>query len=124
MNRDISRRCFIGRGAAALVLRANTCMPCVSRDTPPNVLCIISDNLRDAVVGMVKYPQAISPNIARLVQRGVRYSHAYSNVPLCGSSRARLLSSRAPWTTGYYRYDQQHSNSRCSETLSPLWNIS
>ena len=56
----------------------------------PNVVFIICDDLNDAIEGLGGHPQAITPNIDRLMSRGVRFANAQSNVPICGPSRAAL----------------------------------
>jgi endo-1,4-beta-xylanase len=73
----------------------------------PNVLVIICDDLNDSIEGMGGHPQARTPNIDRLAQRGVRFTNAASNCPLCGPSRASMWSGLYPHTTGYYGYKQQ-----------------
>ncbi len=70
----------------------------------PNVLFIVCDDLNDAVSGMGGHPQARTPNIERLMRRGVRFTNAQTNVPICGPSRASFLSGIAPWTSGHCGY--------------------
>lgn len=74
-----------------------------------NILTIICDDLNDSIEGMGGHPQAKTPNIDRLIKRGVRFTSAASNVPLCGPSRASLWSGLHPTTTGYYGADQQNN---------------
>jgi len=74
-----------------------------SRQGRPNVLFIICDDLNDSVAGMGGHPQAKTPNIDRLMRRGVRFTNAHSNAPLCGPSRASLWSGLYPSTTGFYK---------------------
>ncbi|VGO22113.1 endo-1,4-beta-xylanase [Pontiella sulfatireligans] len=73
----------------------------------PNIVVIICDDLNDSIAGMGGHPQASTPNIDRLAKRGVRFTNAASNCPLCGPSRASLWSGLHPTTTGYYGYKQQ-----------------
>ena len=67
-----------------------------------NMIFIICDDLNDAITGMSRHPQAKTPNIDRLMEMGVLFTHAYANVALCGPSRASLLSGLYPHVTGYY----------------------
>ena len=71
----------------------------------PNLLFICCDDLNDAISGLGGHPQAITPNLDKLCQRGVRFTNAQVNVPICGPSRASFLSGLAPWTSGYYGYN-------------------
>jgi arylsulfatase A-like enzyme len=81
--------------------------------TKPNLLFICCDDLNDAIAGLGGHPQAHTPNLDRLCQRGVRFTNGQVNVPICGPSRASFLSGLAPWTTGYYGYNFGHD---------PWWN--
>tara|TARA_B100000809_G_C15113994_1_gene521703 strand:- start:832 stop:2457 length:1626 start_codon:yes stop_codon:yes gene_type:complete len=83
----------------------------------PNVVFIICDDLNDAIEGMGGHPQAITPNINKLMQNGVRFTNAQSNVPLCGPSRASLWSGLLPSTTGFYGYKQQQNHWRKNDVL-------
>ncbi len=83
----------------------------------PNLLLIICDDLNDAIHGMGGHPQAITPHIDQLSSRGVRYTSAQCNAPLCGPSRASLWSGLYPHTTGYYGYNQQRNRWRNNKIL-------
>jgi arylsulfatase A-like enzyme len=84
----------------------------------PNVIVIICDDLNDAIHGMGGHPQAITPNIDRLAQQGVRFTNAQCNAPICGPSRASLWSGLYPHTTGYFGYNQQQNHWRRNKVLS------
>jgi arylsulfatase A-like enzyme len=84
----------------------------------PNVILIICDDLNDSVDGMGGHPQAYTPNIKRLEEKGVRFTNAHCNAPICGPSRASLWSGLLPSTSGYYGYAQQQNNWREFDKLS------
>ncbi len=70
--------------------------------TPPNVLFIAIDDLNDWVGCLGGHPQALTPHIDRLAQRGMNFTNAHCQAPLCGPSRASLLTGRYPHVIGMY----------------------
>jgi arylsulfatase A-like enzyme len=68
----------------------------------PNVLMICVDDLNDWIGCMGGHPLAKTPNIDKLASRGILFTNAHCQVPLCGPSRASLLSGLRPSTTGIY----------------------
>src|SRR3546814_14490088 len=62
----------------------------------PNVLLILVDDLKPAL-GTYGDRTAITPNMDRLAQRGVRFDLAYANQAVCAPSRIHLMSgARSP----------------------------
>jgi iduronate 2-sulfatase len=69
--------------------------------TKPNILFIAIDDLRDWV-HYLGYDQAKTPNLDRLAQRSVTFTHAYCASPVCNPSRTALMSGQRSSTTGVY----------------------
>src|SRR6476660_4560389 len=82
------------------------CLP-LTRQAPaqqpakPNILFIAIDDLRDWV-HYLGYEQVKTPNLDRLSQRGVTFTHAYCASPVCNPSRTALMSGQRSSTTGVY----------------------
>ena len=67
-----------------------------------NVLFIAIDDLNDYVNcmnGSIKVP---TPNIDKLAQRGTIFTNAHCQAPICGPSRASIMTGLYPSTTGNY----------------------
>jgi arylsulfatase A-like enzyme len=85
----------------------------------PNLVFIVCDDLNDSIEGMGGHPQAITPNINRLMQMGTQFTNAHCNSPICGPSRASFLSGLYPHTTGEFGYNQNRRASwRVNEVIA------
>ena len=73
------------------------------RDTTRrNVLLISVDDLNDWVGCLGGHPQARTPAIDALAERGTLFANAHCQSPVCNPSRASLLTGRYPHATGIY----------------------
>lgn len=70
----------------------------------PNVLFICIDDLRPEL-GCYGAEQVKSPNIDQLASEGLLFNRAYCNVPVCGASRASLLTGVLPTSNRFVQYD-------------------
>ena len=68
----------------------------------PNVLLIAVDDLNDWVGVLGGHPQARTPNMDRMAERGVLFSNAHCQAPVCNPSRASVMTSLYPSSTGIY----------------------
>lgn len=75
--------------------------PAAGQDRP-NVLFIAVDDLNDWVGFLGGHPQVKTPNMDRLAARGVAFTNAHCQAPLCNPSRASILTGRRPSSTGIY----------------------
>lgn len=69
---------------------------------PPNVLLICVDDLNDWIGPLRGHPQVQTPCIDRLARRGVTFTNAHCQSPLCNPSRTSFLTGLRPSTTGVY----------------------
>lgn len=72
----------------------------------PNVLFIAIDDLNDWIGALGGHPQARTPNLDRLAERGVLFTHAYTVVPACNPSRAALMTGIPAHQSGVYLNSQ------------------
>lgn len=96
-------------------------------DLQPNILWIITDDHRpdsisaynQAVHGQSNSPLGYieSPNADQLAQEGVLFTHAFTNSPVCGPSRAALHSGRYPFRTGRFAFELSHPGPDFSKPL-------
>ena len=65
----------------------------------PNVLMLIVDDLNDWVGPLGGHPNTRTPNIDRLADKGTVFTNAHASAPLCGPSRASIMTGLAPSST-------------------------
>ena len=68
----------------------------------PNILFIAIDDLNDWIGCLDGHPQVRTPHIDALAEQGMLFTEAHCAAPVCGPSRAAIMSGRRPWTTGVY----------------------
>ena len=71
--------------------------------SPRNILFIAVDDLNDWVGSLGGHPQAITPHMDRLAERGLLFTNAHCTAPGCNASRTSLLMGLRPSTTGIYQ---------------------
>ncbi|WP_375582614.1 sulfatase [Cyclobacterium xiamenense] len=76
----------------------------------PNVLFIIADDLTTTAVSSYENSAGYTPNIDRLAREGTRFTRAYCQYPVCGPSRASLMSGYYPHATGTFGYVSGRDN--------------
>jgi iduronate 2-sulfatase len=69
----------------------------------PNVLFLAADDLRPEI-DVFGASRMVTPNFARLAQRGVRFDRAYCNIAVCGASRASLMKGLRPTPQRFTSY--------------------
>lgn len=101
----INRRHFLLGGAGALAASTTACQFEWFKQLKkeyPNVLMLIVDDLNDWVGPMGGHPNTKTPNIDRLASEATVFTNAHAPAPICGPSRASIMTGLAPATTGIY----------------------
>jgi arylsulfatase A-like enzyme len=114
---------FLRYASAAVALTLGVSMPLIHAEEAkkPNVLLIAIDDLNDWIGCLGGHPQAKTPNIDRLAARGVLFKNAHCQSPVCNPSRASMMTSLHPATTGIYFLNPDLSESPIAKknTLLP-----
>jgi len=71
----------------------------------PNVLMIVVDDL--APVGSTFGGPVSLPAIDALAERGVSFQTNFANIPVCGASRASMMSGLAPTSSRFLTFDSR-----------------
>ncbi len=80
-------------------------LPRPATKKPPNVLCIIADDLNSWIGALGRQPDVRTPAIDALARRGTLFTHAYCAVPDCNASRMSVFTGCLPTTTGIYGHE-------------------
>ena len=86
----------------------------------PNILLIVADDL-NADLGAFGVTAARTPNLDRLIARGVKFDRAYCQFPLCSPSRESFLSGRRPETTGAIAQGRMVRDAHPDATYPPAY---
>lgn len=89
--------CILAILSASLALE-----PLSTGVTRPNVLLIMIDDQNDWVGCLKGHPLAKTPHIDALAARGMLFTNAHCQAPLCNPSRTSLLTGLRPSTTGIH----------------------
>ncbi|MFW5757344.1 MAG: sulfatase [Bacteroidota bacterium] len=87
---------------------------------PLNVLFIASDDMRYQANAFGQ-ENMITPGLDRLASEGVTFNRAYCNVPVCGASRASLLSGVRPTQNRFLNYYTRKDNDFPDHPSLPMW---
>ncbi len=87
------------KNALRLTLLVLILLPILGYSQKPNILFIIADDL-NTQIGPYMGINEHTPNLSRLADEGVKFDRAYCQFPLCGPSRASLMSGLYPETNG------------------------
>lgn len=97
----------IGEGAATTPARGD------SEGVRPNIVLIIADDLNTRIGSYVDSTITVrTPNLDRLARSGARFTRAYSQYPVCGPSRASILSGLYPESNGVTNNSFETGNHR------------
>lgn len=86
----------------AITLLGRVPVSVAEEDGRPNVLLIAVDDLNDWVECLSGHPDTKTPNIDRLAERGVLFTNAHCQGPICNPSRTSIMFGLRPSTSGIY----------------------
>jgi len=89
-----------------------------AQNKKPNIIFVLADDL--GIDGVSSYGADLfkTPQIDQLAKNGIRYTNAYT-APLCGPSRAMILTGRYAFRTGAVNQDQTGEFTPAQETMMP-----
>ncbi|MEL6686175.1 MAG: sulfatase-like hydrolase/transferase [Pseudomonadota bacterium] len=73
----------------------------ISEPQPPNIILIVADDLGWADVSTYGLDRVPTPNIDRIAEQGVAFTHGYVSSPACAPSRAALMTGQYPQSFGF-----------------------
>ena len=86
----------------------------------PNIIFILADDLGIGDVGCYGADIYKTPNIDKLASQGIRFTNAFT-APLCGPSRATILTGRHLFRTGATNQDATGEMKPSVETFMPAY---
>ena len=103
---------------SGLILILLILLPCSALATDrSNVLFIAVDDLNDFPTFCDRYPDARTPHMDRLADQGMVFTRAHCQFPLCGPSRASVMSGLHPFTMGYDNHMKDEALERRASEL-------
>ena len=70
----------------------------------PNIILILSDQLRGDCLSCLGHPVAETPNLDQLAGEGIQFRRAYSPCPSCVPARRSLMTGMTPYRAGMVGY--------------------
>lgn len=86
----------------------------------PNVIYIMTDQQSAIAMSCAGNPDVHTPNMDRLAANGVRFTNAYTAMPLSGPARAAMFTGYMPSESGMLENEVPLVDSLCGNTLGTL----
>lgn len=74
------------------------------KETSPNIVVILCDDLGYGDLSSFGHPVIKTPNLDKMAEDGIKFTSFYSAAPVCSPSRAGLLTGRSPNRAGIYDF--------------------
>jgi len=100
MQQQTRRRFLKNIGMAMLASALSPLVRCSAKNTRPNVVFIIGDDISWNDLGCYGHPTIRTPNIDKLAREGVRFTSAFLTASSCSPSRCSIISGRYPHNSG------------------------
>jgi len=89
----------------------------LAESSKPNVLFILIDDLGWKDIAIYGNKIHETPNLDELAARGMRFTNAYAACPICGPSRAAIMTGKFPSNNGFFdNFVSQNKNGKLSRT--------
>ena len=76
----------------------------------PNILFLLADDQRPDTIGALGNPRIETPNLDRLVARGMTFTRATCSYPICVVTGAEILTGMHGWENGVNGYSGSKFN--------------
>ena len=83
-------------GGSSVVGNGGGDHPLPVNKSKPNIVIILTDDMRWDLMSLLNHPFLKTPNMDRLASEGVLFEKAFIPIPVCSPSRAGLLTGRDP----------------------------
>lgn len=87
----------------------------------PNVLFLMSDQHNARSMGCAGHGTVQTPALDRLAARGIRFTSAYCNNPICAPSRISFVTAQYPHTHGFVGNNNFEFDDRNPDTLAAVF---
>ncbi|GAA3619297.1 sulfatase-like hydrolase/transferase [Flavivirga jejuensis] len=74
----------------------------ISKNTEPNIILIMADDLGYGDVGFNGNKNVITPSLDKMSKEGITFTNFYAAAPLCSPTRASVLTGRSPFRQGIF----------------------
>jgi arylsulfatase A-like enzyme len=88
---SISRRRFLGSGAAGIAVSGLSRLQFAQTTRRPNIVWIVCHDVHAPLLGCYGNKLAATPTIDGMAERGVQYQNAFTTAPVCAPSRFALV---------------------------------
>jgi arylsulfatase A len=109
---------FLVLGWGCLAQAEETAAPKATGVSKPNIIFILSDDLGVDILSCFGSDQYKTPNLDALAAGGMKFTHTYA-APLCGPSRALIMTGRYAFRTGAVNQDKTGGITPEGETMMP-----
>jgi arylsulfatase A len=117
-NKSFFRVCLAGFLAAAITAAGPMTGEAAGTAAKPNIIFILADDLGIGNVSCYGADNFKTPNVDALASGGLRFEHCYA-APLCGPSRALLMTGRYAFRTGMTGNDSGPLLKPANEVMMP-----